>query len=229
MKRDQFIKSLKIPLAGISSSINLNFNLLQKSVAAEFENNGSFIVISPRQTGRTLSIIVNLLYELSIGQCKDTIIISRTLLDARRYLFQISQILELNPTLNDNIKLTKKGIRNKLNQFINFETTNSVQKLSKEKREEKRLIIIDASYINDSTLIFKLVDGWDTVIMEVIPAPVNKFNSIFIKNLIDFNGLGIFNIINYNYKQLKLKQKWFSNQKQVLSPELFKREILLEW
>jgi len=227
--RNDFIESLKIPMPGVPSGWNLRFNIIQESVAKNFESKKSFIIMSPRQTGRLLSIITNLMYELHFKDCKDTIVIARSINDARHFGRRFSEILALNSHIY-NIKITSNKILNDIDQVVSFKTASMVQKLSKKERHGKRLIITDAAYIDDSTPLYKLIDGWDVVIMETIPAPLDKFNSTFFKALIDFNGLALFNIIKHNYKEVGLNDTWMEEQKEVFgNTALFRREILLEW
>ena len=229
MTRNDFIESLKIPMPGVPSGGNIRFNIVQESAAKNFESKTSFIIMSPRQTGRLLSIIANLIYELHFKYCKDTIVIARNINDARHFARRFSEILALNSHIY-NIKTMSKKILNDIDQVVSLKTASMVQKLSKEERQGKRLIIIDAAYTEDSTPLYKLIDGWDTVIMETVPAPLDKFNSTFFKALIDFNGLALFNVIKHSYKEAGLNDTWVEQQKEAFGDTaLFKREILLEW
>lgn len=173
------------------------------------------IAISPRQTGRTTSLIINLLYELYTSFCVEsfleTIVVGRTVSDTIQINYKFKEIIELNPFI-DNIKVTRYHITNKFNQAIHFKQINSIQDISK--RWDKRLVISDAVFIEDSFPIFKLIEGWQTVHMDTVSGKgLKTFNSEFMRILIVHNGVGMFDIIKYNWFELGLSTEWYDNQK----------------
>ena len=228
MTREDFIKKIMFPVDGDPNGIRLNFNLVQQSVLKEFEDNKSFIVMSPRQSGRAVSIISNLLYEVYNGSCINTIIIGRTLDSAKSFQRSFNNIAELlAPSLfNDNIA---REVYNFKNKKILYKSASSLKNIPLNSRQDTRLIILDAAFIEDNTPLFEVIQGWKTVIMETVPTH-QSFNSEFVRNLVEYNGLKVFDILKYNYKQVGFDQKWLDNQKNMFGDTfIFRSEILLEW
>jgi len=232
MTREEFIKNIKVP-DGTMNGTELKWTNLQKDVSEAFENNWSLIAISPRQTGRTTSLIINLLYELYISSCVEdfveTIFVGRSVADTKQISYRFKETIELNPFI-DNLKVTRYHITGQYHHAICFKSINSIQNIPLEERRNKRLIISDAAFIEDSFPIFKLIEGWRTVHIETVTGKgLKTFNSSFIRDLIDYNGVGVFDIIKYNWFELGLSRKWYDDQKAWMTEEIFKREILLEW
>jgi hypothetical protein len=230
MTREDFIKTVRVPMPGVLKGIKLNYSPLQESVIKSFDKGENFILISPRQSGRSTSIILNLIYDLFSNTCwNDTIVISRTMHDNMMILLKIKEIIQLNSFIN-NITIKRNMITNG-RQKIHFKTANAVDKMTSDERLGKRLVVSDAAFIPDGNPYISMLEGWDAIIMETVAGPTNKFNSIFLKNLIDFKGVGMFNIIKYTWKKLGFSKKWFDTQKKLFgkNKNIFKREILLKW
>jgi hypothetical protein len=221
--REEFIKNIKLGVPGDKDGTPLDFNVLQKSVANSFDKRESILVLSPRQSGRTLSIVLNILYDVFVDDCIDTIIVSDTIWQTNSILDRVfSYLIGLNSFMTDKLV---KSFRKK----VKVKSANYVAKLDKVVRSNKRLVIMEAAHITERYRLDKLVDGWDCLIVETTATSMTKsFNSLFFKTrLMDLNVMNL-NIIRYKWDEL-FDEKWFNLQKKLVPESIFKREILLEW
>lgn len=238
MTREEFIKNTKVN-DGTPGGGPISFNAVQKSTMDAFHNVENFILMSPRQSGRTLAILINVLYELHSNDCQDTIIVIRDIANVSIISQKFMEILNMNPFMTG-IKTfmtetkTKRGmIKNNYNQKVQIKTPEQAKNIPLKDRENKRLILLDGAFVDDKTPIFNLIQGWYTVIIETVPGPMNKFNSLFIKSLVDFKGLKIFKVIKHQWQEI-FDENWFSEMLHIfdqfgMDSKIFKREILLEW
>ena len=235
LTREEFARRLRVD-DGTSKGTILHFSKVQESAAISFENKDNFILMSPRQSGRTLAMIVNILYELYYEQCETTYVCSHDIHQVSNFTGRVQRIIDLNPTIfrGSNIRVTETHMVNTKTPLnaVFFVTPNDIEKIELEDRFHKRLIIFDAAFVKDRTPIFKLIQGWQTTIMETVSYRLDKFNSSFIKLLMDFNGGGIFKILKYNHTDLEYSKDWLEDNKKMYGSsgiKHFNREILLKW
>lgn len=192
--------------------------------------------MSPRQSGRTIAMMVNILYELYYEECETTYICVHGIADIGNISARFQKLIDFNPTIfkDSDIRVTKNFIYNtKIPQDkVVFAIPKHIEEVKIEDRFYKRLIIFDAAFIEDKTPVFKLIQGWRITIMETVPYRLDKFNSSFIKLLMDFNGGGIFKILKYNHTDLEYSKDWLEDNKKMYGSsgiKHFNREILLKW
>jgi len=217
MEREEFIKNIKLPVFGDIDGKPLDFTILQESVMKNFMFTENFLVLSPRQTGRATSIFVNLLFELTRPDFKETILVGHSYNE-----YEFSRLTELSD-------FNKTSVKKENLEKLSFRTIGSAYNMSLEERYGKRIILFDAAFVPDKFLIYKLINGFDTVIMESVAGRLDSFNSLFIKSLVT-NSIKEFSIIKLSYQKLGLSEEWCNRQRDSLSsPEVFNREVLLEW
>jgi len=226
MTREEFIKNIKVQ-DGTFGGGPLNFNVVQKSVMNAFTNRENFILMSPRQSGRLTSILINILYDLYTNDCQDTIITIPLKANAKQVSFRLEELLTLNPFITG-LKLKQGEIKNSYNQKVLIKIPQQVKAMTLRERENKTLIVLDGAFIEDSTPLFNLIQGWHAVILETVPANLDSFNSVFVKGLMDFDGLRMFKIIKHQWEEI-FDIDWYERQKIYVPEEFFKREILIEW
>lgn len=217
MNRKKFIETLNLNIAGNFSGIPIEYDELQRSVVEQFENENSFILISPRQTGRTISIMANILYDILHGSARETYIVVP-------HITVKEVIISLFDRVNPDWILS-------VFDEVHFVLPKDINKIPINHRKYKRIVITEAVAVPDRHHLFEMIQGWDHIVLETIGGKMNKFNSLFVKNLIDFDGLNIFNIVKYSYKQLGKTEEWLDRHKDIfgVNSGVFKREILLEW
>lgn len=238
LTREEFIKKLRVPDTTIDGQL-VNFGKVMNSSSKAFEKKENFILMSPRQSSRTTSVMLNILYELYyMDNRNDTYICVVNKADILTISRRFKEIIGLNQEIfkNSNFKVTYSFIYNTENPLskVFFVAPSRIMNIRQYERTYHRLILIDAAYIEDKTPIVKLIAGWDTVIMETVPGPAStKFNPAFIKLVMDFNGAGMFKILKFYHTDLEYSLTWFEEQVHIygdyMNQEHFDREILLKW
>jgi hypothetical protein len=229
MTREEFIKNIKIDDGTIDGG-PLRFHVVQQSTMNAFNDKENFILISPRQSGRMTAIMVNILFELYNEECQHTMLTTWSVRGNLDIFNRLSWLLEKN-TFIDGVTITKSRIKNRVGQFVEIKTFGALSKLTLEERKNKRLIILYGAYIDDKTPLFNLIQGWDRVIIETIAGTKDSFNSLFMMNLIDFKGVGVFRVIKHLWNEI-FDEEWYNRHKEMFGSGQsvhFSREVMLEW